>query len=122
MPEVAVSEKFDPYYEWLGIPPREQPPHYYRLLGVALFESDPKVIEVAADQRMAHLRTFQNGQDRALSQRLLNEVATAKVCLLNPAKKAAYDQQLRQQMQPGAAVPPPSRPRQHAPLRSESSR
>ena len=75
-------------------------------------------IRTAAEQRMVYLRTFQIGKHNADSQKLLNEVAAAKVCLLNPAKKAAYDQQLRQQMQPGTQVPPPVRFEQHAPLRS----
>ena len=25
---------FDPYHKWLGIPPKQQPPDHYRLLGV----------------------------------------------------------------------------------------
>ena len=33
--------------------------------------------------------------NRRLSQKLLNEVSAARVTLLNPAKKAAYDQQLK---------------------------
>ena len=95
MREVSHVGKFDPYHEWLGIPASEQPPHHYRLLAIPVFEESPAVIENAADQRMAHLRTFQTGQHSALSQKLLNEVATAKVCLLNPEKKTAYDQSLR---------------------------
>src|SRR5271154_1032127 len=86
---------FDPYYKWLGIPPEEQPPNHYRLLGLRQFESDPDVIESAADQRMAHLRTYQSGQYSALSQKLLNEVAGAKVCLLSPDRRAKYDQTLQ---------------------------
>jgi len=86
------------YYEWLGIPPNEQPPNHYRLLGIPLFEVNPRVIENAADQRMAHLRTFQLGQHMAVAQTLLNEVAAAKICLLNHEKRAAYDAQLRQQL------------------------
>ena len=35
----------DPYYLWLGIPPSEQPPNHYRLLGVSAFESNEQVIE-----------------------------------------------------------------------------
>ena len=93
-----MSDAFNPYHKWLGIPPEEQPASLYRLLGVAPFESDPDVIESAADQRMAHLRTFQTGRHSALSQKLLNEVAAAKVCLLKPEKKAAYDAALRQTM------------------------
>jgi len=89
---------FDPYYKWLGIPPAQQPPNHYRLLGIQLFESDPDVIVAATDQRMAHLRTFQTGKHTELSQELLNEVAAAKLCLLKPEEKAAYDARLRQQL------------------------
>ena len=28
------TEDFDPYYRWLGIPPEEQPPNHYALLGI----------------------------------------------------------------------------------------
>jgi hypothetical protein len=98
----------DPYHVWLGIPPEEQPPNHYRLLGLALFESQPDVIATAADRQMGHLRTFQSGKHSALSQRLLNEVAAARVCLLTPAKKAAYDEPLRQQMAPTRAAAPTS--------------
>jgi hypothetical protein len=88
-----VSEAFDPYYQWLGIPPDRQPPDYYTLLGIARFESDAVVIQNAADQRMAHLRTFQVGRYSELSQRLLSEVARARLCLLSAEKKQEYDQQ-----------------------------
>ncbi|MHC4179962.1 MAG: serine/threonine-protein kinase, partial [Planctomycetota bacterium] len=104
---------FDPYHVWLGIPPSEQPPDHYRLLGVPLFEADATVIANAADQRMAHLRTFQRDKHARLSERLLNEVAAARVCLLNSGKKAAYDRQLRTTLQPSAppapVTPPPAR-------------
>ena len=91
-----MSEVFDAYYKWLGIPPEEQPPHYYRLLGLRPFEADPDVIASAADQRIAHLRSFQSGRYGFRSQEILNEVAAARVALLNVAKKAEYDRQLYQ--------------------------
>jgi hypothetical protein len=90
-----MSEPFDPYRKWLGIPPRDQPPHHYRLLGIAAFEDDPDVIENAAARQMRHLRTFQSSKHAVQSQRLLSEIASAKLCLLDAAQKAAYDQQLR---------------------------
>ncbi|MGM0489969.1 MAG: hypothetical protein ACQESR_24835, partial [Planctomycetota bacterium] len=100
------GEPFDPYYHWLGIPPDEQPPHHYRLLGIKLFEANRSVIQNAADRQMAHLRTFQAGPQGPASQKLLNEVAAARVCLLSAEKKAAYDAQLDA---PGApSVPPPA--------------
>jgi hypothetical protein len=43
---------------------------------------------------MAHLRTFQTGPRASFTQQLLNEVAAARVCLLNSEAKAAYDQML----------------------------
>jgi hypothetical protein len=108
-----MQEGFDPYRKWLGIPPRDQPPHHYRLLGVEPFETDPDVIANAADARMAQVKNFQGGKHSAASQRILNELAAAKVCLLNPEKKAAYDRLLRQQVAaktapPAAAKTPPT--------------
>ncbi len=103
-----MAAAFDPYYKWLGIPPGEQPPNHYRLLGISLFESDHDVIEAAADQRMIHLRSFQTGQNAELSQKLLNEVAAAKLCLLRPERRASYDEALRRRLAPPAASRPPA--------------
>ena len=86
-----MADSFDPYYTWLGIPPAEQPPNYYRLLGISVFEPNAEVISHAADRQMLQLRTFQSGKHAQLSQKLLNEVSTARVCLLSPGKKQAYD-------------------------------
>ena len=30
----AVPDPFDPYYSWLAIPPEDQPPNHYQLLGL----------------------------------------------------------------------------------------
>src|SRR5688572_30028464 len=90
-----MAPTFDPYHTWLGIPPEEQPPNHYLLLGIRPFESNPEVIENAADQRTAHLRTFALGKHGELSQKLLNEVSTARVCLLNSERRAKYDAELR---------------------------
>jgi hypothetical protein len=102
-----MPEPFDPYLHWLGIRDPQRPPNYYRLLGVELFESDPVVLANAADRQMAHVRTFQTGPRSAESQRILNELAAAKVCLLNPQKKDAYDAKLRSERGLLASAPPP---------------
>jgi len=100
-----MADSFDPYYTWLGIPPAEQPPDYYRLLGVQRFESDPEVIQNGCDQRMAFLRNMQSGPRMRWSQHLLNEVAAAAGCLLDPERKWEYDSSLRH-----IHAPPPLAP------------
>lgn len=72
---------FDPYLKWLGIRTSDQPPDHYRLLGLESFEADADVISNAADARMLHIKTFQSGKYSQYSQRLLNEIAAAKLCL-----------------------------------------
>lgn len=116
-----MSEQFDAYYEWLGIPPKHQPPNYYRLLGIEPFEQNPNVIERGADRQMTHVRTFQAGRHGKDSQRLLNELSTAKICLLDPQKKAAYDAALRQHeslKQQAAGGAQPVAPEQSVPANS----
>ncbi|MDA1049767.1 MAG: hypothetical protein O3C40_04715, partial [Planctomycetota bacterium] len=89
-----MPEPFDPYLQWLEIEPHEMPVDHYRLLGTRRFESDQSVISAAADARMSHVRTFQTGPRAAYTQKLLNELAAARVCLLNSGAKASYDQVL----------------------------
>src|SRR5688572_16422851 len=104
-----MSDQFDPYHVWLGIPPEESAgdgPNHYRLLGLRLFEANGDVISNALDQRLAHLRTLQAGKRAALSQKLLNEVAAAGVVLLDAKRKRQYDQQLRAKSPAEKAAPP----------------
>jgi hypothetical protein len=100
----SPADPFDPYHEWLGIEPRYQPVDHYRLLGLARLESDLGRIATAADERMALVRSFQVGPRGRFTQTLLNELAAAKVCLLNPAAKAAYDAVLSQAMSAALAA------------------
>ncbi len=92
---ITMAEDFDPYYKWLGIPPHEQPPNHYRLLGIELFEANLDVVTTASDRQMAYLRSFQSGPQMNACQRLLNEVAAARLVLLDVQQKAAYDQSLQ---------------------------
>lgn len=82
---------FDPYHAWLGIEPHEQPADYYRLLALPRFEADVARIARAADERMALVRSNQMGPRREHTQRLLNELSAARVCLLTAKSKAEYD-------------------------------
>lgn len=121
-----MAEGFDPYYKWLGIPPKDQPPHHYRLLGIEVFEDDRDVIDAAANRVMSYLKDMSTGDDAAHSQTLLNEISRARICLLNADKKTAYDEQLRQDLKaaglldtqskkPAAKKPPPKRPKPSGP-------
>ena len=82
-----MAKDFDPYHKWLGIAPEERLPTHYRLLGLNLFESDPDVIEAAADRQMTYLQEVSQGSEVEQAQKLLAEVAEARLCLLNPKKK-----------------------------------
>jgi hypothetical protein len=93
-----VEESFDPYRKWLGIPPEEQPPHHYRLLGLELFEADPDVIVSAADSRLAFLQTLSKDKRADLAARIAVQIKEAQACLLDPAKKAFYDGQMQRRM------------------------
>lgn len=105
-----MSEQFNPYHKWLGIPPKDQPPNHYRLLGLDLFESDLDVIEAAFQRQMAYVRTYQLGPHSELSQKILNEIAAAKVCLLIPDEKAEYDRKLRDWLAEQDPTTPPDLP------------
>src|SRR5262245_13386720 len=102
---------FDPYHKWLGIPPKDQPPNHYRLLRIDLSESDPDVIEAAANRQMAYLQGCAAGPHVAWAHKLLEEIAAARRCLLSPPEKAEYDAKLKANVPsvplelPGLAAP-----------------
>jgi WD40 repeat protein len=98
-------DEFDPYHKWLGIAKKFRPPTLYHLLGIDPDETDREVIEEAALQRSAHLRSYQVGAHADLCTRLLNEIAAARLTLLNPTKRAAYDASLAPKAVPVAARP-----------------
>jgi len=102
---------FDPYLNWLGIAPHEQPPHFYRLLGIVLFESNPEVIDQAADRQSLRVGAYQSGPQGEMCQQLLSEIAMARFCLSDPQQKAAYDSQLNEALsqrgERAVAAPPP---------------
>jgi len=89
---------FDAYYEWLGIRPEQQPPDYYRLLGLDAFESNPSVIENAAKRQRLFVETFCGGSRDDHAQALLNQIAAARACLLDPSQKDGYDASLQSQL------------------------
>lgn len=105
-----MSAPFDPYREWLDIPPAEQPPHHYQLLGLSLYEGEPEAIRRAARQRIARVRDRASDEQQDLVQQIVNELAVARDCLLNGALKSQYDARLRASGTRATPVPPPPAP------------
>ncbi len=105
---------FDPYREWLGIDPQEHPVDHYRLLGLQRFESDVALIHQAADACMVEVRLHQLGPHGRHTQKLLNEISTARVCLVHPGSRQTYDSQLADDVAPTVKPlgmsPPPAPP------------
>jgi hypothetical protein len=98
-----MDEEFDPHHVWLGIPPVDQPANHYRLLGLAVLEDDPDVIRECAERQIAHVRRNSLGARQMLSQQVLNELATAKSCLLDVEAKRQYDATLPDRPLPDSA-------------------
>jgi predicted aspartyl protease len=107
-----MSDDFDPYQRWLGIPPREQPPNYYRLLTLEPLEANHEVIDSTSAKLTAYLEARSNGKNAAHALRLLEEVAAARACLLDPESKSVYDSTLQPPVKPAssAAIAPDDSP------------
>lgn len=106
-----MQDSFDPYVQWLEIPKGRRPPDHYRLLGLKPLENNPELIARAADLRMARIRKIRPGEHLADWGRLLDQLNAAKVCLLGPASKAAYDASLpNRPWQPAPDTPDPVTP------------
>lgn len=87
--------QFDPYRKWFGISTGRRPPSHYELLGVDAYESKTDVLEDAIGRRVEFLQAVSNGEHVAVAQRMLNEIAQARLCLLDVAKKKRYDEELQ---------------------------
>ncbi|MEX0865860.1 MAG: hypothetical protein WD030_00790 [Pirellulales bacterium] len=117
---MATDAKFDPYYHWLGIPPKDRPLNYYRLLSLELFESDEAVIRAAVKRQRAYLQSMAEEDHPEVCAKILAQIKSAGAVLLDPEKRASYDTKLKAQLfdaqhSGGGAVPTPApRPQQVA--------
>ena len=75
---------FDPYQQWLGIPPHEQPPHLYRLLSLQAFEPDLQTIAMASDRLLGYLGTVSDPAYAPIATRVYEEILTARATLTDP--------------------------------------
>lgn len=83
----------------LGIPAPGDPPDYYRLLGVARFEPSDLVIAEAVQELSSRIRRDQHAFPEE-SQRLLNAIVEAKLCLMNPVRRERHDAAIRTEDDP----------------------
>ena len=90
-----MSQPFDPYEKWFGIPQEKRPVNHYLLLGLKPYESNLKVIRAAGEKRVEFLQDVSGGRHVESAQKCLNDVAKAVLCLTNPTKKLAYDRELK---------------------------
>lgn len=88
----------DSYSTFLGITSSTGPPDHYVLLGIRRFERDPQAIREGAARQAARVRKQEASSNSAEADRLLKEIATAKICLLSADARDAYDAWLRQQV------------------------
>jgi hypothetical protein len=78
---------FDPYAEFLHLPPGPRPPHFYDLLGVELFCAHRERIEHAARERYRLIKPFQDHRDRQTReavQTIITRIANARIVLTDP--------------------------------------
>ena len=86
----------NPYQQWLGLYNFSgMKPNYYELLGLSFGESNPYVIEQAANEMATRLNSVNPGPDVALWNSIMTEIQNAQMCLCNPASKMDYDNSLR---------------------------
>ena len=76
-------ESFDPYQQWLGLNLGGREPNHYELLSLDFYEDDKDRIVAAADRAANLVSTRATATQVPLSQKLLYEISTARVCLLN---------------------------------------
>ncbi len=79
---------FDPYLQWLQIPPDRHPPTAYALLGLPEGESDPGRIHDCAAERYEHVRKYILGPYGEQAQQILTELSRA-VTELTAARRDA---------------------------------
>ena len=80
---------------WLQIPAAELPANFYRLLGVAPVTFDSAEIERGFQQQRKRLESQAGEANAVLATRVLAKLETARTCLLDSQRRAAYDVQLR---------------------------
>jgi len=114
-----MPEKLDPYQAWLGIPPAEQPPNHYRLLGIPLFDGDHRTINAAAERQLALVAAAQTSGNAAIARHIVEQIKAARSVLLAHDAKRGYDVALKERLsrvKPVSTVPQAVQPNRARPI------
>jgi len=91
----TAVQKSDPYRAWLNVRETHRPLNAYQLLGLPPLESNPEKIRSAASRQRAALDTHRGEAHTAAWRRVRSELEEAAGTLLDPDRKAAYDERLQ---------------------------
>jgi hypothetical protein len=89
-----MAKELDVYRDWLGITETARPLNYYQLLRLKPFEDNAEVVREHYRKMNAHVRKYATGDFADQSQKLLNELAKAMLCLTDAQRKREYDASL----------------------------
>ena len=95
------------YQKYLGISGRQIPPNHYTLLGLQPLESDPETIKKAAQKRADSLREQKTDENLPELKALMNEIAAARLCLLDDARRKEYENFITGQKKSGVQMASP---------------
>lgn len=89
-----MAEALNPYRAWLGVVSDALPPTHYELLGIAPAQADAEHVAEAFRRQMSRLNPHLAGEHAAIAQKLAAQLADARVVLLTPTTRRAYDAEL----------------------------
>ena len=105
-----MSNRFNPYSEWLQVHSSSPRPTYYELLNVSPNESNTTVIKAAAITQIKKLQALEPGSRGDLRDRVEKEVRRSFQVLTDAKARGDYDQELlNESVSQNDLEPPPNK-------------
>ena len=89
-----MTQRFNPYHQWLGISKKKSPPTHYDLLGVTLDEEETSVIQNAAQRQRTHVEQYKAGEHFKHAKQVIYQIDEAELTLLDTELRRNYDNQV----------------------------